>query len=290
MGKTLKLQRSETFYIREGWIEKILMSYRNDSKGVFSKKMGSLNLGIGSNMVKSLKYWVDACGLVIFNKDVIELTHIGSLINTNDPYMETLFSWGLIHYQLAKNKENAPVFYAFFNHPSWKNISRKDSVQDFEDYFLDEGYSDINTQSLQKDIATLISSYYNDDNEDKTPEQNISCPLARLGLLTKKSRDCFEKKNIAIENIDYRLLYICLKERYKDDFFNTEDAMTEEESPALVFNIDRDVFLTLILQMKKENLIDLNRTAGLNTVYFKSEKSDAELFAEYMAERNKRGV
>ncbi len=283
MEKKLKLQRSETFYIREGWIEKVFMACKDKAMGAFSSKKGIGVFGIGSNMVKSLKYWVGACCLVDSFNDPFSISEEGKLLMDNDPYMESLFSWELLHYWLSTNKKDAPVFYAFFNHYNWNSISRRDSVSDFESYFIEDGYTEINTSSLQKDIATLISSYLNDDSEDKTPEENISCPLARLGLLKKKDSDIYEKQHIKYSNIDYRLLYICLRRWCNDKkSFNIDDAMTEEESPVVCFNMGRDVFLMLLTDMKKNGLITLNRTAGLNVAYLDSVKTDDELFKDYL--------
>lgn len=283
MEKKLKLQRSETFYIREGWIEKVFMACKDKAMGAFSSKKGIGVFGIGSNMVKSLKYWVGACCLVDSFNDPFSISEEGKLLMDNDPYMESLFSWELLHYWLSTNKKDAPVFYAFFNHYNWNSISRRDSVSDFESYFIEDGYTEINTSSLQKDIATLISSYLNDDSEDKTPEENISCPLARLGLLKKKDSDIYEKQHIKYSNIDYRLLYICLRRWCSDKkSFNIDDAMTEEESPVVCFNMGRDVFLMLLTDMKKNGLITLNRTAGLNVAYLDSVKTDDELFKDYL--------
>ena len=290
MEKRLKLQRSETFYIREGWIEKVFMAYTEKAKGAFSSKSGTGVFGIGSNMIKSLRYWGEACCLIDSFSEPFQLSEDGKLLIENDPYMESLFSWELLHYWLVTNKEDAPVFYAFFNNLNWNSISRRDSVSDFESYFIEDGFVDINILSLQKDIATLISSYFNDDDEDKTPEENISCPLARLGLLSKKDSDFYEKKHIKYSNIDYRLLYICLRRWCKEKkSFNIDDAMTEEESPVVCFNMGRDVFLMLLTDMKKNGLITLNRTAGLNVAYLDSAKTDDDLFKDYIYMKNKVG-
>ena len=56
----LKLRRHESFAIREGWIEKGLNAVNQHHKLTFSKSDGVKILGIGSNMVKSLKYWMVA--------------------------------------------------------------------------------------------------------------------------------------------------------------------------------------------------------------------------------------
>ena len=92
-NKSLKLQRSESFYIRDGWIEKLFIAIQDNKKGIFSKTEGIRILGVGSNMVKSIKYWGEASRLIIKkSKESFDLSKCGKLIYNNDPYLETNFS------------------------------------------------------------------------------------------------------------------------------------------------------------------------------------------------------
>ena len=60
----LRLQGHEKFALREGWINKGLMLIPKDSS-IFSKQDAPDVFGIGNNMVKSLRYWMRAFGLII---------------------------------------------------------------------------------------------------------------------------------------------------------------------------------------------------------------------------------
>lgn len=281
--KSLKLQRSESFYIRDGWIEKLFMAIQENKKGIFSQSKGTRILGVGSNMVKSLRYWGEACRLVSqITKDAFDLSENGKLIYDNDPYLETNFSWGLIHYWLVTNFEYAPVFYKLFNDYSLRIISRKETPEYLQEIFNSEGYELLNIKALQKDVATFISSYLSENSFLTNPEENLNCPLSNLGLLKKNGKEGFEKQSISYNIVDYRLLYICLREHYKEMYFNIDDAIYEECSPAVCFNMERPTFLSLLGDMKRADLIDLNVTAGLNTVYLKSQKTDDELFKDYI--------
>lgn len=57
-------------------------------------------------MVKGLKYWLKAANMIEgLNND---LTDFSKLLLDNDPYLDDLFSWTLIHYALMDNaRENA---------------------------------------------------------------------------------------------------------------------------------------------------------------------------------------
>ena len=78
----MKLQGHEKFPLREGWINKALMILPNNSD-VFTRKDATDLFGIGSNMVKSLRYWMRAFGLT--NATGTEMTSDGKLLAKYDP-------------------------------------------------------------------------------------------------------------------------------------------------------------------------------------------------------------
>lgn len=57
----MKLRGHETFFIRKGWLSKGL-KHIVESPDVFVSKVNNPmdELGIGANMVKSLRYWMQA--------------------------------------------------------------------------------------------------------------------------------------------------------------------------------------------------------------------------------------
>ena len=63
MDNKIKLKGHESFSIREGWITKGIFEIKNNSK-LFSEKNLTDILGIGTNMVKSLKYWLITSGII----------------------------------------------------------------------------------------------------------------------------------------------------------------------------------------------------------------------------------
>ena len=101
----------------------------------------------------------------------------------------------------------------------------------------------------------------------------------------KINRDIYIKEPVAASLVDYRLLFICLRERYPQKTFNIDDLFVDNCSPVLCFNMERSLFLSLLYEMKKQDLIDMNGTAGLNVVYLRSVASDDDLFKDYLKEK-----
>ena len=53
----IRLKGHEKFHLREGWIAKGLYGVSKNAK-VFTGNEGTDQLGVGTNMVKSIKYWM----------------------------------------------------------------------------------------------------------------------------------------------------------------------------------------------------------------------------------------
>ena len=102
----MKFRGYETFSLRKGWLHKGISGIINDGRLFYYKDSTPMDkLGIGSNMVKALKYWLLATGLVIevYNdgKREMVLSDVGQVIWDNDPYFQEKGTWQIIHYLLS---------------------------------------------------------------------------------------------------------------------------------------------------------------------------------------------
>ena len=281
MNKKLKLRRHESFSIRDGWLEKGLRTVKMHGQKTFSKDDGSRLLGLGSNMVKSLKYWMTASGL-IEGTNPIKITNFAELLYSNDPYLNDMFSWWLIHYMLVTNKEESPVLYYVFNKYKGKYIDKESLYNEICKYF-DTCNFEYSEKMLNEDCQMFFRLYYNNDKKTN-PEDNFTSPLGKLELLEKTSDDdVYLKKAANIESLNYLVVYFALEQLF-DKSFDITDAYDAEKSPVSVFNIDRSLFEQYIGIMRNKNLVTINKTAGLNMVYFEKQLSLEEIIDEYRKE------
>ena len=82
----IRLKGHEKFHLREGWITKGLYGVSNNPK-VFTGNEGTDQLGVGTNMVKSIKYWMLAMGLIGEDqRNGAELTELGKIIFKYDAF------------------------------------------------------------------------------------------------------------------------------------------------------------------------------------------------------------
>lgn len=264
----IQLKRHETFSIREGWIEKAL-NLINTNSNIFSKKDATRILGIGSNMVKSLRYWLEATKIVDFSSVRTPiLTEFGSYLLQSDRFLEKIDSWWLIHTFLVNNYDDAPVFNKFFN-LKYSKFDKEYLFDIIKDDFIANGEIIKVDASLKSDIDIVIKSYYNSDNSN--PENNMNCPLAMLKLLTLGNNKVYYRSQPDFDSLSYKVVFLgiilCLESNSMsvNDEFNIEDLFSLKNNPLSIYNISKSSLYLYLEEMKKNGYIYMTKTAGLNT-------------------------
>lgn len=275
----LKLKRHESFSIREGWLAKGIKNVK-EYGNVFALQNATDILGIGTNMVKSLKYWMTATKLIEEKNREIMLSDFGNIINEYDPYLEDIFSWWLIHINMITNIDDAYIYNLFFNKCNIKTFTKRELYEKLYALLTNEKLT-FNENILQDEVNMIIKTYTIDEKIDN-PENNFICPLSELNLLKKVDRDTYEKNRPEIRNLPFWVVYyiICLLLDDRDNI-SIDELLKEENSPAKLLNMDKNLINEYLDEMKKNDLIIINRTAGLNMVYLKKKLSLNEIAEEY---------
>ena len=135
----MKFKGHQSFHIRRGWLHKGLKAVKNKND-LFSDKDIVLTdiFGIGSNMVNSLKYWLEALCLIernrIGSKTIFIPSVVGEVILDKDPYLEEIETWQLLHYNLAKNEDTATSWYWFFNEYKGNKFNKENLFNGLNSY------------------------------------------------------------------------------------------------------------------------------------------------------------
>lgn len=273
----IKLKRSESFYIREGWMEKAIntINEKGETVNIFLKNDGVKELGIGSNMVKGLKYWLVSANIIDNKRS--QLTELGKALLKYDQYLDNKFSWFIIHYNLVSNKEDCPVFFDVFNEDI-QTFSKSDMTEILYEKFLLED-SNVNKKYVDADLSTFIKSYVTEE-VIKNPEDNYACPLSSLKLM-RKEKNTYRLVKPMYKSLSCMVIYYALLHIYNDvEHFDIESSMECVNSPRKVFNLDKFMYLQYLDELQKLGLITINKTAGLNTVYFQKRLQLTEIFEE----------
>ncbi len=270
----IKLKGHEKFTLREGWLNKGIIGLKNDPK-IFTGNESTDKLGVGSNMVKAIRYYMQAFELVEKNGNLSEL---GTLISTYDEYFEDDFTLWILHSQIAKNKEKATSWYIFFNKIFVNDFSKEQLFELMKKALIIHAETDnIKDRSLRDDIDVLLNMY-SKVNENDDPEDKNRCPFASLRLI-KKEGSIYTKQQPELRRFsDYIVLY----EIYCA--VGNESSISIEKIADIISNIYNlsVVNINSILdKLDNAGLIRVNRTAGLDMVYINEKRRAVEIVREY---------
>ena len=134
----MRFKAHESFFIRKGWLYKGLRNIKDQPELFSSKNINPSDvLGIGTNMVRSLRYWLQVTGLtneVLSGGRHQEFTDLANIIWEHDRYMEEMGTLWLLHYKLASNSEDATAWYYFFNEFKATEFTKEDFVKQLSNY------------------------------------------------------------------------------------------------------------------------------------------------------------
>lgn len=281
----MRFRAHDTFFIRKGWIGKGMKYVALKPDLFVDKNENPMDvLGIGSNMVKALRYWLQAVGLTYepsTGKRIQKLTGFGMKVLNNDPYIEELGTLLLLQYQLAKQKNDATSWYFFFNEFSMSEFTREEFVQALQNYILmEDDESTVAIRSLNDDFQCIVNTYlprYKTTPGRVSPENNIDCPLGELGLLdiANKKQKTYKKNIPSARSINsWIVLAVILEQEEGRKEISLNELLTKQCNIGKIFNLDAITMLEVLHELENEGLIKIVRTAGLDVIQINEQYKD----------------
>lgn len=278
----MKFRAHDTFFIRKGWLSKG-MKYVHSKPDVFvAKDENPMDvLGIGANMVKALRYWLQAVGLTEepnSGKRVQTFTPLGQSVFTNDRYIEELGTLYLLHYRLSSNKYDATAWYYFFNEFTMSEFSRDDFVDFLQRRIrMEDSDATVAIRSLNDDFSCIINTYlprYKTSPNRVAPESNIDCPLGELGLidiLSKEKKTYRKAIPVASTISPWVALAIIVDQAGESKEISLNELLTAPCNIGKTLNLDAISMLDVLYQIERIGKIKINRTAGLDVIHILEE-------------------
>ncbi len=292
----MKFRGHETFFIRKGWLYKGMSNVVREPS-VFQGAAGNPMdvLGIGANMVKSLRYWLLATDLTCepkSGKKKQTLTEFGKLIYDNDPYMEEIGSIWLTHYMLASNEEDATAWYIFFNEFNKTEFTVDDFYSSIVKYIRMK--DDVNMPSdraVEDDFSCIVNTYVPRSklNSAKVqPESNIDCPLGELGLVdvVNKREGIYKKTSPKVDMIPSLILLAAIIDKSENKQIRITALQNDKGSIGKIFNLDSITLINSLYKLETLGYIRVIRTAGLDVIDINTDMTFIDCAQKYYDELN----
>lgn len=179
----------DTFHCKQQWLLKGFSFIKYKTDNTFSNVTESItSLGVGKNMVSSVKYWLEAFEITNENN----LTEFSRLIFSSksgfDPYLENEGTLWLLQYKLCQ-KKYASIFHLLFTEYFDDKVNYEFSEEKVIKFILNKlannGVKSISESTLSNDFKVLIRTYISSSKDIKNIEEEFNAPLLELNLIEK---------------------------------------------------------------------------------------------------------
>ncbi|HAS6372281.1 TPA: DUF4007 family protein [Vibrio vulnificus] len=287
---TLKFSGHQTFPIRYGWIYKIIQEVARgeslSSSSNIEKQMQSM--GMGKNMVLSVRHWIRALNLVNCvdsTKQLYELTSLAKHLFTSDEgrpaydeYLDKIGTTWLLHWLLqsmpASNGElNSSRF--FFNYFNGIKVKKDALLIDINDALVNHA-KELTEATLSKDIDCFLQMYAHKSlQSSKINEDSFASPFTELELLKQEDAKSYiaelnRRPTLPVEVFTFALIDF-MQRKQQDSNTNTlsfESLLKDVGSPGRVFRLSSSGLSDKLDQVEAltEGKIAWTDTQGLRQV------------------------
>lgn len=278
----------ETFAFRNGWLKKGVDAAQKDPL-VFTKEDALVTLGVGKNMVRSIRHWCLALKL-LEDTGGSGLSHplhttwlADSLLSEGgwDPYLEKEGSLWLLHWQIATNPIRSLIWTILFSdylEPEFNKQSLITFITKQLDYRNVRTTSDMIIREIDCCLHTYVTTRTSKKQKSKLDvglEENLDCPLAELDLIRfVPEYELFHfnvgpKASLPVEVFGYTLLSFIPSIALHRSTVALEECIYKPGSPGQVFKLDDNSVVDYleILEEKLSGRVRLIETAGLSQIY-----------------------
>lgn len=177
----------ETFAFRHAWLPKAYRLLEQDKAAFSDEDSAMVELGLGKNMVRSLRFWAEATGLARpASGRGLELTEFARAVFSPDgfdPYLEDVRTLWLLHWNLSARAKGALFAWRLLlNHWPFPELTRSEALAAFarESAKLGHTHSEI---TLSQHLDVFLHTYHSARSSKVGIEDSLDGPLVGLSLL-----------------------------------------------------------------------------------------------------------
>lgn len=286
--KQLNFSGHESFPFRYTWLPKAVI-YTSQNPTLFLEDDALVVLGVGKNMVASIRHWAEALNIIYSpERGISKVTILGARLFSEDgwdPYLEYPGTLWLFHWLLSSQIEKASTWYLAFTRWHTDEFSREDLI----DWLLRRVEEVPNTRatrsSLKRDVDVFIRTYVvSKMSKKKLKEDSYDCPLVELGLIQEIDSKTYKfNRGLQPALPDEIFIYALL------DYYNNyqkgrksisfENILLSEGSPGAAFKLSENGLSERLERLPQWTNLMYDDTSGMRTLVRIGEKEIEPLAA-----------
>ena len=276
----------ESFPLRYTWLKKSVDAVASD-RFAFQADDVMVRLGVGKNMVSSMRHWSLTFGMTEEEALVpgrrrirpMRPSKLGGLLFADDgwdPYLEDPATLWLLHWRLVSQPGRATTWWWVFNQYPGIVFTRAELQNGLEALIAQRPtWSRTTSASLKRDIDVFVRTYAPQRRGKPALEDTLDCPLAELGLIRESNQSqTFQIVRGPHASLPTDIFAYALAEYLADRSSRTQTITLEElafgeAAPGRVFCLDEPGLIRRLDQMESitDGGVVFDETAGLKQLY-----------------------
>lgn len=258
----------ESFSCRYAWIPKAVEALQDDPLIFSNIDQAMVRLGLGKNMVQSLRFWVQAMRVAeVTDGNALRLTEFGLQVfgpKGLDPYLEDITTLWLLHWQLCSHNDS-PLFawHFLFNRYQEADIVRSNVLEAIERESLRLARP-LAKATLAQHFDVFMHTYVPTRGaKNEILEDNLDCPLVELGLIENNGQRvnrqnkpetayCFNrepKPDLSIGVLLFAIDDYWRRHKPDEETLSLSELTTGLGSPGQVFKLPEDEIRSNLAQL-----------------------------------------
>jgi len=300
---TARFSGHQSFPFRNTWLTKGVVNCA-ENPAIFREDDALVILGVGKNMVDSIKYWCLATRVLEIDPErrnnrgyYLRPTTLGDKIFLDgggwDRYLEDEGTLWLLHYLLATNPAWATTVYFAFNEMPGLEFTRsglKQAITSIAEKIPQLRWSE---NTIRRDLNVFIRMYVGSHNATGVSiEDSLDCPLAELGLIYEEPTQRIYAFSRGFKDSlpDAVVLYaIWNYTQHKDEqrTFTFDELAYQPLGPGRVFKLDEPALAERLERLSDltGGALQLTETAGYRQVLITQDIDPVEILNDYYEHR-----
>lgn len=265
--------RHETFHPRFGWFRKSFVAAATDP-AIFNDSEATVRLGVGKNMVRSLRFWGTASHLLV--EEAVDGTRQRNTLPTNvatallqpgglDPYMEQTATWWWLHWLLTGPDCRLPVWWMIIHDLPIVELDEAILLQACTQTIETSTWNTPHESSIAKDISVFVRTYGDTSSTRGKFDDQFGCPLRDLKLLTASPTSGYRLANERPPTLPGEIVLLALLDHaaMQGDSANTvalARVATEPGGPGRAFRLN-DTDIAELIEPTVNEISGLSLTA-----------------------------
>lgn len=271
----------ESFFCKPLWLKKAYDAMKDGI--IFTSPDAVAVLGVGKNMVASIRFWSRAFGLNIDDTPTTFACLIFDSKKGFDPFLEDEGTLWLLHYYLLTNKVASLYHLTFLEFQREKREFDRNQLLSFVHRKCKdpEQKNVYNENTVKKDISVLLHNYVLPS--ELRSNEDFSAIFLDLGLINSLGSDRYAFNDTEPSHIHPDILLYALLDYKGEDNTISLDGMQEV---ALIFGLSFTNLIELVREVVAQHPEDLSYTdnSGVKNLQFIHDIDAAAILNHYYTE------